>query len=306
MEKKITVIIPTYNRVDTLKKCLQALSGQTYNRSDYGIIVVDDGSGDRTADYAAALKKDFPVELEYLRQKNKGPAAARNLGIKAAQGTIVLFIGDDIIADPRLLEEHAAWHVEHAGAESAMLGYTTWSEEITITPFMKWLESSGVQFSYDTIADKNEVDPERFFYTSNISLKKDFMTRNGLFDEDFRYAAYEDMELGRRLKEKGLKLYYNKKAVGWHEHATSLDAACARMIKVGESGEIFRIKTKQERGFTESPASPARKVLRMCKFRIYYQLARFFENRAVNESVFKYIVEYYYRIGVRLYRDRNK
>ncbi|HBB65751.1 MAG: hypothetical protein A2X28_06015 [Elusimicrobia bacterium GWA2_56_46] len=303
--KKLTVVIPTHNRVDTLKKCLKALCGQTYSAADYGIIVVDDGSTDGTAAYAEALKKDFPVELACLRQENKGPAAARNLGIKAARGEIILFIGDDIIADSRLLEEHAAWHAAHPGDEAAMLGYTTWSGEITITPFMKWLESSGLQFGYGALEDGSGADPARFFYTSNLSVKRAFLTANGLFDEDFPYAAFEDMELGLRLGGKGLSLFFNRAAVGLHYHYTSLEDACARMIKVGEAGELLKEKTGKPRNAPGARAPLALQILRALKFRLYYRLAEFFEKRAVKAPVFGYVMDYCCRTGAGRYRGKG-
>ena len=300
------MIIPTYNRAETLEKCLKALSAQTMEKSGYEIIVVDDGSTDGTADLLASLTDRFPVDLKYLWQENKGPAAARNAGIKVSDGKILLFTGDDIIPDADMLSEHLKCHGAHPENEAAVLGYTTWSDEITVTPFMRWLESSGVQFGYGELEGLDEADPGRFFYTSNVSVKKNFLTANGLFDEDFPYAAYEDTELGLRLKEKGLRLYYSKKAVGRHEHPTSLAAACARMVKVGESGEIYAKKA----GRRSEPPGPdeawAVREMKSCKFHIYYQLAKFFETRAVSGHIFRYITEYYCRLGARAYMDKNK
>ena len=80
MKKTITVIIPTYNRAETLRKCLKALAAQTFPASGAEVLVVDDGSGDNTEEVAASFIKEGAVETKYLRQENKGPAAARNLG----------------------------------------------------------------------------------------------------------------------------------------------------------------------------------------------------------------------------------
>jgi O-antigen biosynthesis protein len=88
---RVSVIIPTYNRSDTLQKCLAAVQTQTY--SDYEIIVVDDGSTDGTANMIAA---EFP-NVHYLYQANRGPAAARNQGIAAATGDIIAFTDDDCL-----------------------------------------------------------------------------------------------------------------------------------------------------------------------------------------------------------------
>jgi len=123
------------------------------------------------------------------------------------------------------------------------------------------------------------------------------LTGNGLFDEDFPYAAFEDMELGLRLGGKGLSLFFNRAAVGWHYHYTSLEDACARMIKVGEAGELFKEKTGKARNASGARASLALKILRALKFRLYYRLAEFFEKRAVKAPVFGYVMDYCCRTG---------
>src|SRR3989338_8732025 len=215
----ITVIIPTYNRKDILRRCLNALARQSYPAKNYEIIIVDDGSTDGTEDLVKPFLNNYICPLRYFKQENRGPAAARNLGIKNATGNIVLFMGDDIIAQSNFLEEHMAWHDRYPDDSTAVLGYVTWSPEIEITPFMRWLENGGPQFHFWQINDKIEIESSYFFYMCNVSVKRNFLVKAGvLCDEDFPYAAYEDTELGMRLKARGLILKYNKNAVGYHDH----------------------------------------------------------------------------------------
>ncbi|MCG2725690.1 MAG: glycosyltransferase family 2 protein [bacterium] len=295
MTKYLTVIIPTYNRAETMKKCLKAIEAQTYTASRFEVIIVDDGSTDKTEELAADFVRQGTVDARYYRQKNRGPAAARNLGIKNADGEILLFIGDDIIAAPDLLKRHVAWHLENISDNAALLGYVTWDRSLKITPFMHWLENGGPQFSFNELENGAEADPCRF-YTCNISLKRRFLTKNGLFDEEFPYAAFEDVELGYRLKAAGLKLFFNRKAVAWHHHYTSLEDACKRMIKVGESKKILNRKI----GLSayEPKTLFIRRVMNIFKISLYYPLAVFFEKRMIAAGIFKYVMNYYYTLGV--------
>src|SRR4030042_4985937 len=103
---RLSVIIPTRNRKDSLTRCIRALEKQSYDQRQYEVIVVDDGSRDGTIQMLATLKKETPFSLRYLEQTPRGPAAARNLGIRNSRGEIILLTGEDILGCPRLLQEH--------------------------------------------------------------------------------------------------------------------------------------------------------------------------------------------------------
>lgn len=234
----LSVIIPTYNRKDVLRKCLEALYNQRYAKEKYEIILIDDGSSDGTEAMISSLASYSPVIARYFRQENKGPAAARNVGVRNAKGELVLFIGDDIIATPTLLEKHTETHVKYRDQNIAVLGFTTWSPEIKKTLLMNYLEESGAQFGYASIQDRYNV-PYKYFYTSNISLKRQFLLENGLFDEDFPYAAWEDIELGFRLTKNGLRLILHPEAVGYHYHAVRKKDVKRRFELSGEAASIL-------------------------------------------------------------------
>ncbi len=240
-ELSVSIVVPTYNRKETLKQCLNALFRQTYPKPKFEILVIDDGSNDGTERVIKKLMTNAPVALRYFKQDNKGPAAARNLGIKNAQGEKILSIGDDIIASEILVEEHMKWHERYTENNVAVLGFVTWPPEIKVTPFMKYIGEEGFQFGFKLINNEEDV-PYNFFYTSNISLKRDYLLKNGFFDEDFPYAAWEDIELAYRLKKKGLKIVYNKKAIAYHDHVVTQNGYCKRMEISGMSAKIFHGK----------------------------------------------------------------
>ncbi len=244
-----SIIIPTYNRKNILAKCLHSINKQKYNLKNIEVIVVDDGSKDDTLSYLKAHSNKFKFHLRVIHQANQGQGIARNQGIKVAKGHLIIFIGDDIIIDPNCINEHHQVHLLNPSKNIAVLGYITWSNEITITPFMKWLSHGsnilgkygGHQFAYEKLQNKKEAD-FNFFYTSNISLKRTLLIKE-FFDPDFGKYGWEDIELGYRLTKKyHLKILYNPHAIAYHLHQMDESSLHERMKQIGYSAHIIHQK----------------------------------------------------------------
>lgn len=231
---KLSVIIPTHNRADVLEICLNKITHQ--EGVDFEIVVVDDGSEDHTAKVVAGFE-----DVIYIKQKASHQGAARNKGAKKASGGILLFIGDDIFAEPGFLMQHMNAHTLNPDEEVVVLGYTTWDPFLEITPYMKFLESSGWQFAYHLLKPgfTNHPEPYKFFYTSNISLKKSLFDKEK-FNRSFTEYGWEDIELGYRLwKKHGMRLYYEPDAKVLHHHVIPESAIEKRMQTVGRSAVKF-------------------------------------------------------------------
>ncbi|MBU0705955.1 glycosyltransferase [Patescibacteria group bacterium] len=231
---KLSVIIPTHNRADILELCLNKITQQ--QGVDFEVIVVDDGSEDHTAKVVAGFK-----EVIYIKQKASHQGTARNKGAKKATGDILVFIGDDILAEPGFLMQHANIHTLNPGEEVVVLGYTAWDPFLEITPYMEFLESSGWQFAYFLLQPgfTDHPEPYKFFYTSNISLKKSLFDKEK-FSTKFTEYGWEDIELGYRLWAKhGMRLYYEPDAVVLHHHTISESTLEKRMQTVGRSAVTF-------------------------------------------------------------------
>ncbi|THJ20880.1 MAG: glycosyltransferase [Nitrospira sp. CG24E] len=237
----LSVVIPTYNRRAILRKTLLALMSQTFASEQFEVVVVDDGSSDDTV----AMLRQFkaPFALRVLAAEHAGANAARNLGIRAAQGRVVLITGDDMIPEPSFLEAHATFHERHPSEMDAMLGFIDWSPEIAVTPFMKFIVSAegGQQFAFHEVRE-GKAD-FRLFYTSNLSVKRDLLLNQPvLFDQDFTYPAYDDVELGYRLSVQGLQLHYNAMAVTCHHHEITLAGFVQRQRKAGHMAVVLARK----------------------------------------------------------------
>jgi glycosyltransferase involved in cell wall biosynthesis len=236
-EVPIGVVIPTFNRPEALVECLRHLEAQTWR--SFEVIVVDDGSTDETAAALEAYQGRSELRLRYLRQKNSGPAKARNYAVSQMVAEVCLLIGDDIFPSPEFVERHLAFHREHPEKEVGAVGLTRWCEVgQKVTPFMRWLDRDGMQFAYGDLL--RGVQPDwRHFYTSNLSLKTRYLRENP-FDERFQRAAMEDIELGYRLEQQaGLKMFFLPDAVAEHLHETNYVRSCRRMVQVGASAYVL-------------------------------------------------------------------
>lgn len=293
----ITILIPTFNRKDTLLKCLAALGTQSYPQNLFEVIIINDGGGTATEDAVKHFSGTSDYRLWYFKQEKQGPAAARNIGIENANGRIILFIGDDTIPHHDLVKEHMSSHDQYREDNIAVLGHITWDPAIGITPFMHWLENGGPQFAYGEIKNKVDVDARKFFYTSNISLKKKFIIENsGYFDASFPYAAFEDIELGHRLAKKGLILKYNEKALNLHDHKTSVENFCKRMVHVGESSCILREKIGDTVVESKKLIQIKRFIATICSFFVY-PIARYCEDKICIGFIYKILSRSYFLIG---------
>jgi len=238
----LSVVIPTHNRCATLQRAISAYLQQTALQALAEIIIVDDGSSDATATKVRELSTNPVIPIRYFRQENKGPAAARNVGIREANSELILFTDDDIIPGPTLAAEHLDWQRRFPELSTAVLGQVTWHPEVSPTPFMKWYGSDGPLFAFAHLAGQSEISHE-YLCSCNLSLKTEFLRKYGIFDEDFKAAAYEDSELGYRLGKAGMRLRYNPQALAYHYQHVSFDDACRRAKKGALLGDrIFRQK----------------------------------------------------------------
>ena len=233
----VGIVIPTHNRSSELLECLAYLENQTF--ADFEVIVVDDGSTDDTSRKIEAHRTHTPLRIRYVRQKNSGPAKARNVGVSMLESRICLFLGDDIFASPTLVERHLQVHEDHPDIKVAALGLTRWNTSgQEVTRFMTWLDEANVQFAYPRLLAGEKPD-WCHFYTSNLSVKTELL-RRFQFNEQFPYAAMEDSELAYRIKKQfGLEIQFIPEALADHLHPTTFRQACRRMLRVGYSCGLF-------------------------------------------------------------------
>jgi glycosyltransferase involved in cell wall biosynthesis len=226
----ISVIIPTYNRSELLPRTLPALAAQQLDADlDYEVVFVDDGSTDDTPALIAAAAA-ASQHIRCLRIDHTGsPARPRNVGVRAARGSIVVLLDDDVVPDPDLVQQHADFHRRHPAPGEAALGQLYLPDDVRDDPM-----SLFHTFPYHEAAAASHLS-YLFFWTCNVSVKTAFMCRFGWFDEDPSLHPLEDMECGYRLEKAGLTLRLLKTATGCHLHKLGPDGVAARGRRTGRA-----------------------------------------------------------------------
>jgi GT2 family glycosyltransferase len=216
---ELSVILCTYNRRDVLRESLEALCRQLLPPGTFEIVLVDDGSSDGTD--AALADLTFPVPVTRLRRENGGLAAARNTGLAAARGRLVLLPNDDTIAQPDLVGEHLAAHAAHPDEKLCVLGTFEQPPTALGNALMRYLEGSDEVFGYAKLTAGKRYDGMHF-WTCNVSVPAGAVAEAGGYDEQFRRYGCEDTDLGVRLERLGYRVLYHPQARAQHRHTLTL------------------------------------------------------------------------------------
>lgn len=214
----ISVIVPAYNAAETLGECLVALLDQSVPRSEYEVIVVDDGSMDATQE----VVEQYGVHL--LTQANQGPAAARNLGVSHVRGEILLFTDADCVPARNWIEAMVAPFVdpEIVGAKGV---YRTQQRELV---------ARFVQLEYEDKYDRMRLEPcIDFIDTYSAAYRKAVFQKSDGFDPAFPRASGEDIDFSWRLSRRGYKMVFAPNAVVYHRHVASVLDYVRRKYYVG-------------------------------------------------------------------------
>lgn len=206
----VSVVIPTYNRLPRLHRVLAALAEQTVDGAVFEVVVVSDGSTDGTDDYLVSDRP--PIDVRALHQSNQGPAAARNAGVAAARGRLLLFLDDDVVPSATLVERHLDAHDVH-GPGVVVLGPMLTPDDHAMSPWVAY-EQAMLDKQYRAMRAGVWEPTARQFYTGNASLGRSHVVAAGGFDTSFSRA--EDVELAYRLAAHGLRFVFDPDAVGLH------------------------------------------------------------------------------------------
>src|SRR5437870_10271356 len=244
---KISVVIPTQNRSDLMAETIDRDESQTIPGDHYEVLVIDNASHHDT-DAILEQKAGIYPNLKFDFQKKPGAAATRNVGIRLANSNLILFIDDDVQAEPALLQAHLECHIQNPN--SSVIGAVSMPWGDTSDPFLKYLRDHRVLNPYTP--SKGPIDFS-YYHTCNVSTPRRMLLDAGGFNEDFKVYGMEDIELGYRLERAGCRMLYSEDAHAVHYRFPDYQEFLERCEQAGYSlGQLLVLHPELKRRFVES------------------------------------------------------
>ncbi|MGQ9684104.1 MAG: glycosyltransferase [Anaerolineae bacterium] len=253
---EVSVIVPTYNRPQALRECLEALAAQTYPKQRLQVVVVDDGSPQAPTGAVAAVQARLEVTL--LCQDRKGPAEARNRGAEVAKGEYIAFTDDDCRPAPgwlqRLVEHLRMW------AGCVVGGHTV--NALTSNPY-----ATASQMLIDYLYEYYNGNPgrARFLTSNNLAMPAATFRALGGFSRAYVRAAAEDRDFCDHCLHAGIRMVYVPEAVVYHAHRMGLRDFWRQHFHYGRGAAIYR-QTHARRWLTAVRVEPSSFYLRLFSY----------------------------------------
>lgn len=210
---RASIVLPTYNRCESLRRCLRGLFECDVEGVEVDLQIVDDGSPDATPELVAQVLREYqgPIRVCYHRQANQGGSAARNRGIAASEAEVVLFIDDDCVPGRQWIRAlvEGPWARGTAAVAGRVLNARQASKTARYFQHINWI-------AFPT--------PERHFTpegelihagTLNCAYRRQVLEQLGGFEPEFRDGG-EDRDLADRARNLGYRLEYCAEAVVEH------------------------------------------------------------------------------------------
>jgi peptidoglycan/xylan/chitin deacetylase (PgdA/CDA1 family)/GT2 family glycosyltransferase len=257
---RFSVVIPTFERRELAVRAVSALEWQSFR--DFETIVVVDGSSDGTAEALRSLEVSFPLLI--VEQPNLGAAAARNAGAAGAHGALLLFLDDDMEADPELLAEHERSHAAGADIVLGHLPLHPASPPSILTPGVeRWTERRRRR-----LAGAGSDIPTSELITGQLSVAREKFGRLGGFDLAFtRDGAFggEDVDFGHRARQAGLSIAFNQAAVSFQYYDVDPAVFTRRSCEAARAAQELAAKHPEHvaelGGLARSFSSPRRRAI---------------------------------------------
>ncbi len=224
MDNYASIIIPTFRSLNLLKKTIATLEQQDYSADRFEVIIVDDGSGDETADWLKKYKGKINL-VPVVLPANRGRSAARNIGARQSRGQTLILLDGDMLVKENFVRLHVESHME---PNVAVLGTVCYEKNTESGYYARYLETRGVA----RFPNGARV-PGRMFLSGNASLDRTSFERINGFDETLKDYG-EDIDFGIRLEKAGVNVIVNKDIKIIHLHTRKLSEILKLAQIIGE------------------------------------------------------------------------
>lgn len=243
----ISIIIPTYNRVEKLQRCLNHITNQSVDKSNYEVIIVDDCSKDNTPEFCNKFIEENNNVIYIRNQQNQGLATTRNIGIRASKGTHLLFLDNDLLTDHHFLQYHIDFHKKYARDKAAVISDITYPPEILkTTNFGTYIQSRAIGYRSDKNMEGFDLENLKSNYLAGggSSVKREDAYAIGLFEEGLKKYGSEDELFGHRFLNSGGRIIFCSQAKIIHDDGNILPKFWrTKYIELGR----YSLKTLKEK-----------------------------------------------------------
>lgn len=230
----VSVVVPTLNRRDAVLRLLRALERQAVPPERFEAVVVVDGSTDGTTEALESFAA--PFALRRVIQPQRGLAAARNAGARAARGDVVLFLDDDMEPAPGMVGAHLERH-----RDATVLGVVGAAPIVVAhdaPPIVRY-RAAGFARKLERLASRRDRLEFIDVYGGNFSIRRTRFLDAGGYDATFKAYGHEDYELSLRLARSGERFVYEPDALANQHYAKTLGELAANAESEGRTAVLF-------------------------------------------------------------------
>lgn len=239
----VSVIMPTYNRPERLKLAVESILSQNED-TPFELIVVDDGSDNESQmEYLSKLERDYS-KVKVNRQRNSGPATARNYGWRSSNGEIILFTDDDCLVSPNWVTDLVDAFEPGIGAVGGP--FVPHESHLHSSMFAKYHRWQAEDMYRPIEQSRTQKDPLPHGITANIGYRRSVLEEVGGFDESFPVAGGEDADLIRRVSSIGYSFKYVPVPV-YHNDLYTLETFIKRSYNRGKGLHHLHIRHGPQR-----------------------------------------------------------
>jgi len=212
-----SVIIPTYDRLDEIQELLESLKIQSLEKEKFEVLIVDDGSTDKTEEYISKLLKENILNIRFFKQDHKGPGPARNLGMKNAHGEYFIFVDSDCIANESWLKAY-----EKVVSKEKVAGFGGPDKVLpNFSPLQKAIDYSMTSFiTTGGMRGHSKKKISKYYPRSfNMGVRADVVEKIGGMNK-LRHG--QDIEFAHRMISTGGKVVKVLDAIVYHKRRSSI------------------------------------------------------------------------------------